>query len=169
MPRSFGVFIVWLHLLGAVVWIGGLTFQVLVVVPALTRLTVTAEWLQLSLRLERQFRYVMWPAVGVVLLTGLYNVLNLLYAISFAGRSVPPTFVRFLGLKLVLVGLMLVLQGVQRLVLYPRTVALLIRLPAEATILPSEVVKLRRLSHLCQAVTVSLAVVVMLLGVMLRG
>ncbi len=84
---SFHAFILWLHLLGAMVWVGGLVFLVLVVGPALKRATSVREYLRLSLNLEGRFRAVMWPAVGVVLLTGLFNVINVLYATSLAGGS----------------------------------------------------------------------------------
>ena len=68
MLVSFRVLILWLHLLGAVVWIGGLLFQVLVLGPILQRAPVTAERLRFGLSLEVRFRYILWPAVGLVLL-----------------------------------------------------------------------------------------------------
>src|SRR5262245_41222519 len=100
MPGFFRAALVWLHVLGTVVWIGGLLFQLLVVRPTLTHTPVTAEWLQFRVRLDRSFRAVMWSAIGVVLLTGLFNVINVLYAAALAGSSVPATFVRLLSLKL---------------------------------------------------------------------
>jgi putative copper resistance protein D len=165
---AFRVFILWLHLLGAVVWVGGLCFQLLVLVPVLNRFPVTAERLQFGLRLDIRFRAVMWPAVGLVLLTGLYNVMNVLYATALAGGSVPPAFVRLLSLKLLLVVLMLVLQGIQRFVLQPHTVVLLSRLSSEVPQLPDEFLRLQRLSHLLCLLTVSAAVAVLLLGLLLR-
>ena len=60
---------VWLHLLGVVVWIGGLMYQAHVVMPAARRNSGTplAEML-------RRGRRVTWVAVALVVLTGLYNV-----------------------------------------------------------------------------------------------
>ena len=60
---------VWLHLLGVVVWIGGLMYQAHVVMPAARRHSGTplAEML-------RRGRRVTWVAVALVVLTGLYNV-----------------------------------------------------------------------------------------------
>jgi uncharacterized membrane protein len=165
---TFQVFILWLHLLGAIVWVGGLCFQLLVVAPLLSRSPMTAERLRFELSLDLRFRSVMWPAVGLVLLTGLYNVMNVLYATALPGSNVPPAFVRFLGFKLLLVVLLLVLQGIQRFALQARTVALLARLPSEQAVLPEALLKLRRLSHLLSLLTVSTAVVVILLGLLLR-
>jgi uncharacterized membrane protein len=169
MPGFFRVFILWLHLLGVVVWVGGLVFQVLVIIPALKHLPVTAEWLQVHIRLERRIRYVTWPAVGIVLLTGLWNVMNVLYATSLAGRSLPAGFVRYLGLKLALVLLMLVMQGLQRFVLYPRLVAELVRCSSGATERHDRLLSLQHRAHLLHVLTVSAAVVVMFLGLWLRS
>jgi putative copper resistance protein D len=169
MPWSLRVFILWLHLLGVVVWIGGLLFQVLVVLPSFQHMPVSAEWLQLRVRLERYCRRILWPAVGVVLLTGLYNVMNVWYATALAGGRVPTPFVRLLSLKLLLVVLMLVLQGIQRLVVQPRTVAVLARLPSEPTEHSGQLRFLERYSSLLHLLTVGAAVVVMLLGLLLHG
>jgi putative copper resistance protein D len=166
---AFRVFILWLHLLGAVVWIGGLCFQLLVVVPIPSHSPVSAERLRLGLSLDIRFRSVMWPAVGLVLLTGLYNVMNVLYATTLAGSSIPPAFARLLGLKLLLVALMLVLQGIQRFALQPRMVALLARLSSEVSQSPDELLRLQSLSNLLCLLTVLAAVVVLLLGLLLHG
>ena len=169
MLFSFQMFILWLHLLGAVVWMGGLIFQLFVVAPTLKRISSAAGRLRFGLTLEARFRPVMWPAVGLVLLTGLYNVMNVLYAAALAGGSVPPAFVRLLSLKLLLVLLMLVLQGVQRFAVQARTIAALACLSSDATELPVEILRLQRLSHLLSLLTVCTAVVVLLLGLLLRG
>ena len=64
---------------------------------------------------------------------------------------------------------MLILQAVQRFAVHPRTVRLLTRRSAEATGPPGEFLKLQRLSRLLNLLTVSAAVVVILLGLLLRG
>jgi uncharacterized membrane protein len=166
---SFRLLILWLHLLGVVVWIGGLVFRLLVVLPALGRLRSQVEQVRLGLGLDVQFRTVMWPAAGLVLLTGLYNVINVLYATALAGGSVPAAFVRLLSLKLLLVALMLVLLGVERFAIHPRSVVLLTSLSAGVTELPDALRKLRRLSRLLRILVLLVALVVLLLGVLLRG
>lgn len=166
---AFRQLILWLHLLGVVVWIGGLMFQLLVVLPALGRMRSQIEQARLELGLERQFRAVMWPAAGLVLLTGLYNVMNVLYATTLAGGSVPAAFVRLLSLKLLLVALLLILLGVERFAVHRRSVTLLTGLPTEVAVLPATLRQLRRLSRLLRVLVVLIALLVMLLGVGLRG
>jgi uncharacterized membrane protein len=169
MPLSFQVFILWLHLLGAMVWIGGLCFQLLVVPAVLRHMPSAVEQLRSCLSFDMRFRSVMWPAVGLVLLTGLYNVMNLLYATTLAGGHLSSTFVQRLGIKLLLVVLMLLLHAVQRFAVHPCLVAGLIQLPADTLILPDNLLKLQRLSQLLSMLIMAVAVVVLLLGVLLRG
>jgi copper resistance protein D len=166
---AFRVLILWLHLLAAMIWIGGLFFQLLVVRPTLNRATTVREQVRLGLSLEGRFRAILWPAVGVVLLTGLYNVMNLLMATTQAGVRLPTAFVRFLGIKLLLVVLMIGLQAVQQLVLRPRRIAGLQAVQPEAAALPASLVTLQRLSQVFYLLSVILAVVVVLLALLLRA
>jgi uncharacterized membrane protein len=169
MLFSFRVFILWLHLLAAVVWIGGLCFQLLVLPPALARSAGMRERLRLGLSLEAYFRFIVWPAVGVVLLTGLYNVMNVLYLTTLSGGRMPSTFVRVLSWKLGCVVLMIILQAVAHLVLRPQRIALLRQLPLEAAALPPALARLQRVSTLLHSLIVVLAAAAVLGGILLRG
>ena len=64
--------ILWLHLLSAVVWVGGLVYQTHVLLPAARRggAAAVAEML-------RRGRPATWTAVALVVLTGFYNVTRL--------------------------------------------------------------------------------------------
>jgi putative copper export protein len=164
---SFHALILWLHLLGAVIWVGGLVFLVLVVGPALKRAASVREYLRLGLNFESRFRAVMWPAVGVVLFTGLFNVINILYATSLSGGRMPPLFVRLLGLKIGLVVIMIILQAIDQLVVRPKRIKGLKILPPEATLLPTQLLKWQQVSQRLCVVIMVLAVAVVGLGVTL--
>lgn len=64
--------ILWLHLLSAVVWVGGLVYQTHVLLPAARRggAAAVADML-------RRGRPVTWTAVAVSVLSGFYNVTRL--------------------------------------------------------------------------------------------
>ena len=64
--------ILWLHLLSAVVWVGGLVYQTHVLLPAARRggAAAVADMLQRG-------RLVTWTAVALSVLTGFYNVTRL--------------------------------------------------------------------------------------------
>jgi uncharacterized membrane protein len=63
----------WLHVLGVAVWVGGLVYQSHVVLPQARR----AGDLRLFGEIARRGRPVVWSAVVVVVLTGLYSVTRL--------------------------------------------------------------------------------------------
>lgn len=166
---SFPILILWLHLLGVVIWVGGLVFQLLVLAPTLKPVTASVAQLRFAIRLDIRFRYVMWPAVGLVLLTGLYNVMNVLLATSLAGATPASAFARLLGAKLLLVILMIALQAIQRFAVHPRLVTLLRHQLATSTDCRGERLNVLRYSYLLNLLTVSLALAAMLLGLLLRG
>ena len=169
MLFSFRVCILWLHLLAAFVWVGGLCFQLLVLPPTLARSADVRERIRLGLSMEAYFRFIVWPAVGVVLLTGLYNVMTVLYLTTLAGGSMPSTFVRVLSMKLGCVVLMIILQAVAHLVLRPKRIALLREVPLEATTVPPTLARLQRLSTTLHVLIVVLAAAAVLAGILLRG
>src|SRR5919108_4883056 len=114
MPFLLRSLMLWLHLLAAMTWIGGLVFQVLVVFPTLAWAAPTGERWRFALSLEARFRVILWPAVGLVLFTGLVNLMNVWYATVVTAGSISPTFMLVLSLKLSLVVSMVVLQAVQQ-------------------------------------------------------
>lgn len=64
--------VLWLHVVGAVVWVGGLAYQAHVLLPAARRGDVG-----LFAEAARRARPATWTAVGIVVLTGFYNVTRL--------------------------------------------------------------------------------------------
>lgn len=93
------IFSSWLHVIGAVILLGGLLFQSHVVIPLIK---ADPAYRLLWAKILRQFRRVAWTAVGLVFVTGLYNISRLSWPMML---KVGPT----LGLKLALVLLLLFL------------------------------------------------------------
>ena len=69
---TLALVVVWLHVLGVVIWIGGLAWQAHVLGP-LARRGETRVFAEAA----RRARPVTWTAVAVVVLTGFYNVTQL--------------------------------------------------------------------------------------------
>jgi hypothetical protein len=103
----------------------------------------------------------------VVLLTGLFNVINILYASRLSGGNMPPTFARVLALKIGLVVLMVALQAVDQFVVRRKRIKGLDILPPEALVLPAPLYQWQRLAQWLDAVILAMAVAVVLLGVSL--
>ena len=69
---SLALGVVFLHLLGVVVWIGGVAYQAHVLLPA-ARLGAATAFAEAAVRA----RPITWAAVTLVVLTGFYNVTQL--------------------------------------------------------------------------------------------
>ncbi|MEE9152481.1 MAG: DUF4149 domain-containing protein [candidate division NC10 bacterium] len=139
--------LVTLHLLGAVIWIGGMLFLGFVLTPVL-RGYPPAERAVLLSAVGRRFLNIGWTALGVLLLTG-----PTLWALR--GFQVTPA----LGIKLILVALILYLSILHDFFLGPRLVAHL-----EQGNQGSETLRLRRRVALLARLNVLFAIVVLVLG-----
>jgi uncharacterized membrane protein len=69
---SVALLVLWLHVLGVVVWVGGLMYQAHVLLPAARRgqAVVFAD-------AARRGRAIAWMAIALIVLTGFYNVTRL--------------------------------------------------------------------------------------------
>ncbi|MGD1101262.1 MAG: hypothetical protein ABSA59_04275 [Terriglobia bacterium] len=66
-------FMLWIHLMAAVVGLGGMGFLLLILIPSLG--VLSAEQREaLSKALAVRFRWVTWSAVALLLISGLYNI-----------------------------------------------------------------------------------------------
>jgi uncharacterized membrane protein len=93
--------LVWMHLLAAVVWVGGMIFLSLVLVPILKRDSFAAQRGTLIRAVALRFRALGWGAVAVLLTTG---------PLLMAARGWPLTDPR--RWPAVLVGKLLLVTGV---------------------------------------------------------
>ncbi|HXW15305.1 MAG TPA: CopD family protein [Terriglobia bacterium] len=63
----------WIHLMAAVIGLGGMGFLLLILIPSLG--VLSAEQREaLSKAVARRFRWATWSAVALLLLSGIYNV-----------------------------------------------------------------------------------------------
>lgn len=166
---SFRVLILFLHVLAVLIWVGGLVYQVLVVVPLASKGAADAAALRIGLSCEARFRAVMWPAVGMALFTGLVNVMNVWNSLRQVGASLPAAFVTLLVIKLLLVAAMILLQAGQQLVVYPRRLGLAAQMGSEPVASRPELVVWQRCAWWLHAATVGLAVPAILCALLLRG
>ena len=94
--------VVWLHVVGVVVWVGGLFYQSHVLIPAARRSGDVRAFIEVA----RRGRVVTWAAACLVVLTGLYNVTQLggvaRVAESGAGTALAAKF--FLVLVMISLG-----------------------------------------------------------------
>lgn len=110
---GFRVFVLWLHLLAVVVWVGGAFFWGLVLLTGREKTRTEAPWIE---RLGRRFYTVGWEALGVLVLTGLFNLIGRVQTgVFFQSAYLTPLLI-----KLALVAGMAGVQGWQHFGLLPR-------------------------------------------------
>jgi uncharacterized membrane protein len=121
--RTIYLLNVTLHVLAALLWLGGMFFFALVGAPVLRRLEPAALRARLFRELGEAFRTVGWIAIAVLLVTGALNLH--LTGVLRGGQAWNPAFWsapygRALAWKLAAVATMIVLSAVHDFVLGPR-------------------------------------------------
>jgi uncharacterized membrane protein len=158
---------VWLHILAAAVWIGGMIFLVLVLVPATRR----PEYRDIAAPLIRwtgeRFRWVGWVCLGLLVLSGTFNVAyrGFTWKDALSGRLWQGPFGQALGIKLLLVSAILALSALHDFSIGPRSTALWQANPGAP-----EAMRLRRRARAIGRINLLLALLVVVFAVILvRG
>lgn len=104
---------VWLHILAAAAWIGGMLFLVLVLVPVTRRPAFREGAAALVEAVGRRFRWVGWVALGLLIASGVVQVAyrGFVWADVWSGRLWQGPFGQTLGVKLLLVAAILLLSA----------------------------------------------------------
>jgi uncharacterized membrane protein len=154
--------VVFVHILAALVWVGGMWFLALVLVPALRREPPDRRAALLE-AVGRRFRTVGWVAIAVLLVTGVWNVANRGFGwdvFTAGGR-----FGHILAGKLALIAVVLALSALHDFRIGPASTRA--RLQGDD---PRRAESLRRLASWIGRVNALLALVVIWLAVALvRG
>jgi len=105
---------VWLHILAAAVWVGGMAFFMLVLVPLMRSKTVGANAGVLIHWIGVRFRSVGWASLGVLVATGSFNLCarGVRWTDLHSGDFWHSNFGETLAVKLAVVATILVISAV---------------------------------------------------------
>jgi uncharacterized membrane protein len=159
---------VFLHVLAAMVWVGGMLFIALVLVPVTRPMPPDKRGALLD-AVGLQFRRVGWIAVALLVATGIANVAfrGITWEMALSGTFLEGRFGQVLAIKLGVVAVMVAITAYHDFILGPRSVRLLQQPSAEAQ---AEAERLRRLSSWQARISTLLSLVIVGLGVALvRG
>lgn len=159
-------FSVWLHVLAATAWLGGMFFLMLVVVPWLRR-GDRASAAKLLAETGVRFRAVGWACFGVVLITGTFNLWVRGVRLHDFGRAewLASPFGRTVLLKLGVFAVVVALSAVHDFAVGPSAAAEIARAPDSP-----RAHALRRQASLLGRTTFLLALLLVALGVaVVRG
>jgi len=162
---SFYTLNVTIHILAAMLWLGGMLFFAVVGAPVVRRLESDELRRELFRALGEQFRIVGWICIGVLVATGTANLLlrGITFGILGSGSFWSSGYGRTLAVKLVLVAAMIGISVVHDFFQGPR---------ASRAIAEPETVRLRlrRQASLLGRLNALLGIVVVWLAVLLtRG
>lgn len=164
-------FLLYVHVLGVVVWLGGMLFLVLVLNPVLRRAIEGPERYALLGAVARRFRDVGWLALGAIGVSGI----AMLVRYTMGGLPLMQTrFGQVLLVKLALVGAIVGLSVLHDFFIGPRLVEYVGRLstlPAdspERARVAGKMQSLRRQVILLAQLNLVLALIVVFLGLSLR-
>ncbi len=112
-------FIHWLHLLAAIIWVGGTFAMSIAVQPILRKFLKDSARFEIYREIGARFKIVMWGCWATLLLTGIFKLWEI--------RDTPSIFFgpwgKILGVKLTLVALMVVLSLLHTYVWGPQMMA----------------------------------------------
>jgi len=154
--RTLYLLSVWTHILAVAVWLGGMVFLVLVLVPVMRRAEYRGHASGLIHWTGQRFRWIGWVCLTLLILTGMFNLAYRGYgwAALWDGSLWRGSFGQILGLKLLLVAVILVLSAVHDFIVGPQAAALTARDPADESAL-----RMRRAASWFGRVNLLLAVV----------
>lgn len=127
--RSLYFFSVWLHILAATVWVGGMLFLSFVLIPLLRHPELQPHRALLVSLIGVRFRVIGWVALAVLLVTGLYNIAARGFTLqdAFNGTLWLGEFGRTLAEKLVTFGIILLVSALHDFWVGPKAMALVQR------------------------------------------
>jgi len=151
----------WLHLLAVILWMGGTLFMVLVLLPVTRKTMTPQESIRFYQGVGKRFQVVTWIAVGILIMTGIMNILT---RGMFTGFLYSSQFFQILGIKLAFFTIMVGLIALHSFVLIPRMVSL-----AEKGAPPEELGRLRKKSAMVSAIGLLLGLFILFMGLMLTN
>ncbi len=70
--------VLWIHILAAISWVGGMIFVAVIVGPYVRRTFPPAERTPLMAAVGKRFSYLGWCAISTLVCTGIYNAVRFL-------------------------------------------------------------------------------------------
>lgn len=160
----FGLLVRWLHIIAAVVWIGGNLMMAMVVVPYFKRSVSTVERIRILSQIGRRFEPIVWGCVLVLFFSGLVNIF-----LSFPDLTgLADVFLRTLLIKLLLFIILIVLTAIHSFVFGPRMSQAVDALEPGAEELPEHIEKMRPWMTVVSSLIGVFSLLVLLAAVALR-
>ncbi|MDE0324717.1 MAG: CopD family protein [Candidatus Poribacteria bacterium] len=162
----FSLFTLWLHVIAAVVWVGGNLILAMVIVPHFKQSLPPVQRIQLLTQIGKRFEPVVWGCIGVLFFTG---IVNIFFAVDLTTPTpISNAFMRTLLIKIVLFFVLVILTVLHSMIFAPRLAAAVETLDPTLEELPSEVKPLRTQMSVISSLMGVVSVLILLAAVALR-
>ncbi len=162
----FSLFVLWLHVIAAVTWVGGNLILAMVIVPHFRQSLPPVERIKLLTQIGKRFEPVVWGCIGVLFFTGLINIFTAIDITSPTALS--GAFMRTLLIKLVLFFVLVLLTALHSMIFAPRLAAAVEDLDPTLEELPPEVKPLRTQMSIVSSLMGVISLLILLAAVALR-
>ncbi len=123
------------------------------------------EFAEVLIKINNRFKTVQWEAIGVIVLTGIFNLINVSYMRNFNFSS---NYINFLVFKLILVTLIIVSQGIQNSVYGKRLISMARIYDQKSESLPESYNKICRKIFFLLMVNMGFAAMIIYIGLGLK-
>lgn len=139
MTEIFWLVIRWIHVLAAVIWIGGNLTLAMVIVPYFRKNLPPVQRIKLLTQIGKQFEPIVWGCVVILLFTGIVNIFESIDFSASLESEVISNFMRTLFIKLTLFIILVVLTGLHSFVYGPKLASAIETLDETIDDLPNDV------------------------------
>lgn len=163
MPDILNLLLRWIHVIAAVVWIGGNLILATVIVPYFRQNLPPVQRIKLLTQIGKRFEPIVWGCVGILFFTGLINVIVFFYS----AESATIVFMRTLFIKLILFVILVVLTTLHSFVFGPKLATAIETLDESLEELPDEVKPIRKQMSIVSSLMGVVSVLILLAAVAL--
>jgi len=143
MPELFWLLIRWIHVMAAVVWIGGNLILAMVIVPYFRQNLPPVQRIKLLSDIGKRFEPIVWGCVLVLFVTGIANIITYFISVDGSANVDNNPFMRTLLIKLILFIALLILTFLHSIFFAPKMLSAIDGLDESLEELPPEVKPLR--------------------------
>ena len=162
----FSLFVLWIHVIAAVVWVGGNLVLAMVIVPHFRQSLPPVERIKLLTQIGKRFEPVVWGCIGVLFFTG---IVNIFFSIDITSPTpISNAFMRTLLIKIGLFFLLTILTVLHSMIFAPRLAAAIEDLDPTLEELPPEIKPLRSQMSIISSLMGVISLLILLAAVALR-
>ena len=162
----FSLFVLWIHVIAAVVWVGGNLILAMVIVPHFRQSLPPVQRIKLLTQIGKRFEPVVWGCIGVLFFTG---IVNIFFSVDITSPSpISDAFMRTLLIKILLFFVLIILTVLHSMIFAPRLAAAIEDLDPTLEELPAEIKPLRSQMSIISSLMGVVSLLILLAAVALR-